>query len=145
MRGEAVASHALLRTRRRMALGLSIGKMAAEIGCPKSSYANWEKEGGSSPSAATRFRIESVFQRLEGKTTFLMIGLPSDKAKILSDRAAKEGKTPEEVAAEIFGKILGLFLAGALLLMGGAAHELTSAHASDETHWLFAAHRGDRR
>ena len=60
---------------------------------------------------------------------FLSIGLPPDKMRLLEERADREGKTPEELAAELFDTILGLLIIAAII--GVAVLMSTSPYLSE--------------
>ena len=93
--------------------------MAKALGVPKATYDNWER-GRANPSRSARAKLIADLARIESGDNLLNIPLPADKARLLESRAAREGKTPEELAAELLKAILGLivFLAvvGAALL-----------------------------
>ena len=126
---------------RRAALGLSLAKMASELGIPTSTYANWEK-ARSKPGPGMGEKLSTVLLRLEGKS-FLQVPLDPETYKRLAERARREGKTAEETAGMILQTIFGLLIFG-FFTVGLTANALSGADTDIEAGEPRAASaRGD--
>lgn len=98
---------------RREALGLSLSQIAKEVGVPKPTYANWEI-GRSAPNKVMLEKIQQVFQRLEG-ASFLSIPVSKETYLRVSEKARRDGKSPEDVAAELLRAIFGCIAIGGMV------------------------------